>query len=138
MEQRLRDNVWPKVKDAVIHALEARGNERLKTLATRLARKAGEEVKRFSDVMDEMKAMLEVRLADMRTAKQLSLPGFDTEEMAAFKADESVLRARLSQIEGEKKTECAHLRARFENPRSTLFPLAVQWLIPDSHFKGGE
>ena len=137
MEARLRDNVWPKVRDAVFHALESRSNERLKTLEARLEKRADEEVGRFSSIMDEMRRMLENQLAEMGRTRQLQLPLFDAEEAAAFRADESVLRARLDRIEGEKASECAHLRARFEKPRSTLFPLAVQWLVPDSFFRAG-
>lgn len=122
--------LWPRVRDAVSKALKARCDDRLKTLASRMERRAQEEVRRFSAVMDDLEASIRAQLATMQEPQQLSL--FDQEERAAYQADIGVLQARLQRIPQEKEEECHHLRARYAQARQTLFPLAVLWFLPAS------
>ena len=135
LEDRLRDNLWPRIAPALYQALQARCDERLKTLASRMERRAQEEVTRFEAIMNELKAAIDKQLDAMQKPRQLSL--FDQEEREAFDADISVLKDRLRRIPEEKKEECRHLRARYENPRQTLFPLAVLWFVPASLARAG-
>ena len=127
--------LWTRIGPAVRQALEVRCEERLKTLQSRMERRAQDEVARFSAVMDELAVMIRKHLEEMRTPQQLSL--FDAEEREAFQADVNVLQARLRRIPAEKEEECRHLRARYAQPRQTLFPLAVLWFIPQSLARGG-
>ncbi len=135
LEERLRDHLWPRVAAPLYQALQARCDERLKTLENRMARRAQEEVNRFEAVMDELAATIRARLDAMHRPQQLSL--FDDEEREAFQADISVLQDRLRRIPKEKDEECRHLRARYQNPRQTLFPLAVLWFVPASLARPG-
>ena len=127
--------LWTRIGPAVRQALEVRCDERLKTLQSRMERRAQDEVARFSAVMDELAVMIRKHLEEMRTPQQLSL--FDAEEREAFQADVNVLQARLRRIPAEKEEECRHLRARYAQPRQTLFPLAILWFIPQSLARGG-
>ena len=135
LEERLRDNLWPRTAPALYQALQARCDERLKTLASRMERRANEEVARFEAIMDELAAAIRAQLEVMQTPRQLSL--FDDEEREAFQADVAVLKERLRRIPGEKAEESRHLRARYEDPRQTLFPLAVLWFVPASLARAG-
>ena len=127
--------LWTRIGLAAHQALEARCDERLKTLQSRMERRAQEETARFSAVMDELAAMIRAHLQEMNRPQQLSL--FDEEERAAFQADVNVLQARLKRIPAEKDEECRHLQARYARPRQTLFPLAVLWFIPQTLARGG-
>lgn len=135
LEDRLRDNLWPRIAPALYQALQARCDERLKTLESRMERRAQEEVARFEAIMNELDAAIRAQLDAMREPQQLSL--FDSEERDAFQADISVLKDRLRRIPGEKEEECRHLRARYATPRQTLFPLAVLWFVPASLARAG-
>ena len=135
LEDRLRDNLWPRTAPALYQALQARCDERLKTLSSRMERRANEEVARFEAIMDELAAAIRAQLEVMQTPQQLSL--FDDEEREAFQADVAVLKERLRRIPGEKAEESRHLRARYEDPRQTLFPLAVLWFVPASLARAG-
>ena len=134
MEDKVR-SIWPQVSSAVMQALNVRCDERLKTLASRMERRAQDEVKRFSAVMDDLAATIRSQLKEMQRPQQLSL--FDQEERDAYQADMGVLSARLRRIPAEKEEECRHLLARYAEPRQTLFPLAVLWFIPASIARGG-
>lgn len=134
LEDTVRD-LWPLVNRAAMQALRARCDERLKTLAPRMERRAQEEVRRFSAVMDDLESTIRAQLKTMQQPQQLSL--FDQEEHDAYQADMGVLAARLRRIPAEKEEECRHLLARYAEPRQTLFPLAVLWFIPASIARGG-
>lgn len=133
-ENTVRD-LWPRVRMAAMQALQARCDERLKTLASRMERRAQDEVRRFSAVMDDLAVTIQAQLEAMRQPQQLSF--FDQEEHDAYQADIGVLAARLRRIPVEKEEECRHLLARYAEPRQTLFPLAVLWFIPASITRGG-
>ena len=134
MEDTVRD-LWPRVKDAAMQALNARCEERVKTLVARMDKRAQEEVRRFSAIMDDLEATIRAQLKTLHQPQMLSL--FDQEERDAFQVDLGVLERRLRRIPSEKEEECRHLLARYAEPRQTLFPLAVLWFIPASATRGG-
>lgn len=134
MEDTVRD-LWPRVKDAAMQALNARCEERVKTLAARMDKRAQDEVRRFSAIMDDLESTIRAQLKTLHQPQMLSL--FDQEERDAFQVDLGVLERRLRNIPEEKEEECRHLLARYAEPRQTLFPLAVLWFIPASVTRGG-
>lgn len=134
MEDAVRE-LWPQVQGSAMEALKARCKERVNKLATQMQRRAEDEVRRFSAVMDDLETTIRAQLKVMQQPQQLLL--FDQEERDAWQADMGVLGARLRRIPAEKEEECRHLLARYADPRHMLFPLAVLWFIPASATHGG-
>lgn len=124
--------LWPAVRNPLLNALEARKDDRLKTLEKRLSRQAEDEVARFTAVMNELEQTIRKELGT--TSYQLSL--FSDEEREQYDTDRTMLQHRLGQIPGERDAEIEQLLARYASPRANLFPVAVTWLMP-AHLAGG-
>ncbi|WP_434130695.1 DISARM system SNF2-like helicase DrmD [Methylocaldum sp. GT1BB] len=120
--------LWPKHRDALLAALEARRAERTKNLEKTLAERAEQEVTKLTSIMTELQRAIEKELAPQQQL-QLDLWGDDL-GIQQRERDLAALRRRLQEIPDEIQRESEHLRARFANPSARLFPVAVTWLIP--------
>ena len=127
IEARFQD-LWPKISESLLAALEARRVERTKNLEKNFAELAEKEVNKLKTVMIELQRAIQAELNDKEGPRQLSL--FATDEKDQWERDRVVLRRRLKEIPEEIQRESEHIRSRFANPNARLFPVAVTWLIP--------
>ena len=122
--------LWPKHRDALLAALEARRVERTKNLEKNFDELAEKEVNKLKSVMTELQRTIQAEL-DRKDDPQyrLDLTG-DEPGKSQRERDLAALRRRLNEIPEEIQRESEHIRSRFANPSARLFPVAVTWLIP--------
>jgi superfamily II DNA or RNA helicase len=136
IQERFR-SLWPKHKEPLMAALEARRVERTKNLEKNFEEIAEKEVDKLRTVMTELQRAIREEL-ERKDGPQMLLPlaTGDDEARAQAQRDVAALRRRLDEIPGEIKSESAHLRDRYRNPSARLFPVAVTYLIPRKHVLG--
>lgn len=119
--------LWPKYRDSLMSALDARKVERTKNLEKNLDELAEKEVNKLTTVMTELQRAIEKEVGPQQLTLDLSgdEPGKQQRER-----DLAALRRRLKEIPEEIQRESGHIRSRFANPSARLFPVAVTWLIP--------
>ena len=127
--ETLKD-LWPKISDSVLSALENRMSERTKNLENAFAERAETEVKKLNAILEELKRVIGDELAK-RESPQLLLD-FSKSEKDQRNRDLAALRARLEEIPGEMERESENLRSRYTNPTARLFPVAVTYVVPRS------
>jgi hypothetical protein len=138
IKKRLSE-LWPRQRDAVSAALEARMVERTKNLESILADRAEKEVKKMKAVLGELKTAIEKELEESSKDAQLTF-NWTGEEKQQRNDDLSALERRVKEIPGEIDRETAHIRSRYEKPTPRLFPVALTYLIPRkavSELRGG-
>jgi superfamily II DNA or RNA helicase len=127
LENRLIE-LWPKVENQVLQALDARMQERTKNLQAFLDDRAEREVANVTAVMQELERSIRETLAD-KEDPQLKLEWSDGEKQQRER-DVDGLRARLLELPSELAREIEHLRGRYRDPQPRLFPVAVTFLVP--------
>jgi superfamily II DNA or RNA helicase len=136
VEDRLAE-LWPKHRDQLLAALEARITERTKNLESFLQERAEREASNLKAVLLELERSIKKKLAEEPPPQFVFWP---TEEKNQKERDENALRRRLNEIPGEIERETEHLRSRFRNPSPRLFPVAITYLIPQravAELRGG-
>ena len=129
IEARFRE-LWPKHRDALLAALEARRVERTKNLERNLDELAEKEVNKLTSVLTELQRAIQAEL-ERKDGPQLLLDlGGDEPGKQQRERDLAALRRRLKEIPEEIKSESDHIRSRFASPNARMFPVAVTWLIP--------
>ena len=122
--------LWPKCRDSLLAALEARRVDRTKNLEKNLDEMAENEVNKLKSIMGELQKAIQGEL-DRKDGPQLMLDlGGDEPGKQQRERDLAALRRRLKEIPEEIEREAEHIRSRFANPSARLFPVAVTWLIP--------
>jgi superfamily II DNA or RNA helicase len=122
--------LWPKQRDALLNALEARRVERTKNLEKNLEELAEKEVNKIATVMTELQRSIQLELTH-KDDPQFSLDlGGDEPGKQQRERDLDALRRRINENPDEIARESEHIRSRFANPSARLFPVAVTWLIP--------
>jgi hypothetical protein len=122
--------LWPRTRDSLLSALEARMTDRTKNLEKALEELAEKEVTKLTTVMNELKRSIEEELGGkVGETMRLDLADDDLGRQQRDR-DLAALRHRLTEIPGEIQRESDHIRSRYTNPRARLFPVAVTWLIP--------
>lgn len=122
--------LWPKHRDALLAALEARRVERTKNLEKNLDELAEKEVNKLTSVLTELQRAIQAEL-ERKDGPQLLLDlGGDEPGKQQRERDLAALRRRLKEIPEEIESESDHIRSRFASPNARLFPVAVTWLIP--------
>jgi hypothetical protein len=122
--------LWPKQRDALLNALEARRVERTKNLEKNLNELAEKEVNKIATVMTELQRSIQLELTDKDNPQLLLDRGSDEPGRQQRERDLDALRRRFNEIPAEIARESEHIRSRFANPNARLFPVAVTWLIP--------
>jgi hypothetical protein len=129
IEGRFKD-LWPKYRDSLMAALDARCVERTKNLEKSLDDLAAKEVNKLKTIMTELQRSIQAEL-DRKDAPQLMLDlGDDPQGRQQREGDLDALRRRAKEIPAEIEQEAEHIRSRYKNPTARLFPVAVTWLIP--------
>jgi superfamily II DNA or RNA helicase len=122
--------LWPKQRDALLAALEARKAERTKNLEKNFEELAEKEVNKLRFVMNELRRSIKEEL-ESRDDPQFKLDfGGDEFGKQQHDRDLAALHQRYKEIPDEIEREAEHIRSRFRNPSARLFPVAVTWLIP--------
>lgn len=122
--------LWPKYRDMLMNALDARKVERTKNLEKNLDELAEKEVNKLKTVMTELQRAIQAEV-ERKDGPQLMLDlGDDSQGKQQRERDLAALRRRLKEIPEEIQRESDHIRSRFANPSARLFPVAVTWLIP--------
>ena len=122
--------LWPKHRDALVAALEARRIERTKNLEKTLSERAEKEVNKLASIMNELLRSIQAELTPHQS-QQLDLFIMDDDlGKQQRERDLAALRRRVMEIPEEIERESEHIRSRFANPSDRLFPVAVTWLIP--------
>jgi superfamily II DNA or RNA helicase len=122
--------LWPRQRDALVAALEARRVERTKNLEKNFEELAEKEVNKLRFVMNELRRTIQEELETRDDAQfKLDFVG-DEPGKQQHERDLAALRRRYNEIPDEIEREAEHIRSRFRNPTARLFPVAVTWLIP--------
>ncbi len=127
LENRLVE-LWPKVENQLLQALEARMQDRTKNLQKFLDDRAEREVANVTAVIQELERSIRETLAD-KEDPQLKLEWSDGERQQRER-DIGSLRSRLLELPSELAREVEHLRSRYRDPQPRLFPVAVTFLVP--------
>ncbi len=70
-------------------------------------------------------------MAELHQPDVLQLSLFSDPEREQFERNIDSLRARADQIPAEIDREAAAIRARYADPQTRLFPVAVTFLVPE-------
>lgn len=134
----------PVARAAVRARFDAIRAERRDKVAGQLAERAKEEE-------TELRLLIKARLAEIRKVidqrehpKTPKAPGhpdqlrlFDPLEREQFEIDSAWLRRRVKELEDERATLKAEMRARYRLRDVHLFPLGVEYLLPADLVRGG-
>jgi hypothetical protein len=130
-QQQTIARLWSDVDDPLAKALEARMKDRTKTLATRMSARGEEDVKRMTDVLEELRKNIESQIEEEQVGPtQQLLPNMSPEEKDGYQRNLTLLQQRRDAIPGEIEQESKRLRAKYSEPRPLLFPVSVTWLLP--------
>lgn len=125
-------DLYPKHRDSLARALEARMRDRTSGLEKLLAERRDKEVTDIRKILQELQRLITDQL-DNRGPIQLTL-GFDqdlsVQEREQLENNLDALRARLREIPAEIERETTAAAARFSDLQPRLFPVAVTYLIP--------
>ena len=91
------------------------------------AARADKEVADITAILRELDRAIQSELAE---PEYLQLELFSTSEREQYSRNVAALHARLEQIPGELEQETDAIRARYADPQSRLFPVAVTFLVP--------
>ncbi len=127
MQRRLQES-WPRLRDSLASALEARMRDRTTGLEKLLAERAAKEARDIEAVLNELAAAIRAELDDP-LYRQLSLFSDFERDRLSFNAE--ALAARLHRIPDEIAAEQEAIRIRYADPEPRLFPVAVTFLVPD-------
>ena len=122
-------------EDALMAAVEARSRDRLKFLENTLDRRMKSEIMDVQTVLDELESSIRKELEQNGQPIQLSL--FNEEELGQIKKDIQALKTRLARIPDEREKEKTAIKKHYASPVDRTFPVAVVFLVPQSHTGGG-
>jgi len=122
-------------EDALMAAVEARSRDRLKFLENTLDRRMKSEIMDVQTVLDELESSIRKELEQNGQPIQLSL--FNEEELGQIKKDIQALETRLARIPDEREKEKTAIKKHYASPVDRTFPVAVVFLVPQSHTGGG-
>ncbi len=126
MQDRLRA-LWPEHRGNLLRALEARSDERTKTLQSRLDDRAAREVGTMRAVLTELSASIKAQLSEIDPQLEL----FSIPEKEQFERDRGSLTHRLTELPLEMELEAHLIQARYAKPSPRLFPVSVTYLVPE-------
>ncbi len=118
-------------EDSIRAAVEARSRDRLKHLRNTLIRRKESEVGDLMSVLDDLEKSIRKELQDSGP-QYVQLTLWPVEERNQLKRDIESLRARLSRIPEERKSEAAAIESRYADPMARTFPVAAVFLVPRS------
>lgn len=126
---------WPRLDGPLYDSLAARARELRGSLEKRLDDRRAEEERRIQATLDRSGATLRAKLKEEgdNANEQIALFGtreVTTVEQRQYQEDRERWQARLDGLPAERERELATIAARYHEPRSHLFPVAVVFVIP--------
>ncbi len=134
MRQRLRE-LWPSHAQPLAQALETRVRDRSDSLRRFLAEREQQELKASETVLNELRSAI---LGALKQPEVQQLELFTTPEREQFERNMDTLQARAASIPDEIVREAAAIRARYADPQTRLFPVAVTYLVPERFTRGSK
>jgi ERCC4-related helicase len=128
MRQTLLD-LYPKHRDSLARAIEARMRDRTSGLERLLAERRNKEVADIRKILEELRRLIAEKVDDPGL-KQMTFEGWGAPERDQLERNMDALRTRLREIPAEIERETAAAASRFSNLQPRLFPVAVTFLIP--------
>jgi hypothetical protein len=122
-------------QESILQAVEARSRDRLKNLETTLEARKQQEIGNITTVLDELERSIQKELLKAVEPEQLlfSFPEYSDEERTQVRRDTEALKLRLARIPNEKDQEIDTIRQRYEGFAVRTFPVAVIFLVPETH-----
>ena len=96
MQERLR-GLWPEHRANLLRALEARSDDRTKTLQNRLDERAGKEIAAMHSVLEDLGERIAAQLREIDPQLEL----FSIPEKEQFERDRGSLQRRLAELPEE-------------------------------------
>lgn len=131
---RLQDRfvrAWPRARDGLLGALDARARDRRASLETRLHKRREDERSRVTTTLDRFAANLRAALADERDGQTDIYELLkDERELAQARRDRASWEDRLAGLDADRERQLARVDARYADPTPHLFPVAVVCVVP--------
>jgi superfamily II DNA or RNA helicase len=126
---------WPRLEKPLFDSLTARARERGISLESALAARRAEEENRITATLDRFETTLRAKLKEEGDGlgEQIALFGTreaTTAEQRQYREDRDHWADRLEGLPAERERELATIAARYREPRSHLFPVAVVFVVP--------
>jgi hypothetical protein len=126
---------WPRLAQPLYDSLSARARERRASLERALTDRRAEEERRVRATLDRFEATLRAKLKEEGDDPGEQLPIFAMREVSGaeqrqYREDRDRWQARLDRLGAERERELAAIAARYREPRSHLFPVAVAFVLP--------
>ncbi|MEW1867225.1 DISARM system SNF2-like helicase DrmD [Streptomyces caelestis] len=133
--RRAYAEAWPRLEKPLHDSLNARARERGASLESALAARHTEEENRIQATLDRFEATLRAKLKEEGddANEQIALFGtreVTTAEQRQYREDRERWQARIEGLGAERDRELAAIAARYREPSSHLFPVAVVFVIP--------
>jgi len=129
-------NLYREHQDALLRAIEARMQTRVRGLRADLERRTEREASDIKTILTELRETIRAKLEALPEQRQQLFEGWVEDEMQQFERNLSAIRARIREIPGEIERETAAIRARFADPQPRMFPVAVTFLVPQKLARG--
>jgi superfamily II DNA or RNA helicase len=121
---------WPRLRDGLVGALDARARDRRASLTTRLDRRRDDERHRIEQTLDRFAGTLRAALADDDDELVLFEGTGDPREVAQARQDRRSWEERLAGLDADRERQLARVDARYADPTPHLFPVAVICVVP--------
>ena len=115
------------VRELLPH-LEARGDEYAKDAITKLEKRAEAESKAMREILESQKKHLSETVVKHEKIEQLHL--FDEQELRQLDSNRRYWAKRLSELDGEMKTEPDRIRSLYEVRAQRVEPVGLVYLWP--------
>jgi superfamily II DNA/RNA helicase len=123
--------LYPKHRDALARAIEARMRDRTSGLERLLTERRDKEVADIRKILEELQRLIAGKIAEPGPQQlTFGFEGWTDPEREQLERNMEALRARLREIPAEIERETAAAAARFSNLQPRLFPVAVTFLVP--------
>ncbi|MDX2540646.1 DISARM system SNF2-like helicase DrmD [Streptomyces sp. WI04-05B] len=128
-------DAWSRLEKPLHDSLTARARERGTSLESALAARRTEEENRIRATLDRFEATLRAKLKEEGDDDNEQIALFGTREVTTaeqrqYREDRDRWQARIEGLTAERERELAAIAARYYEPRSHLFPVAVVVVIP--------
>lgn len=127
--------MWPRMQEGVLAAIDARANTRQEALQRRLIDRKDEEQRRIVERLDHFATGLRAALDTEKESDQQALfsqvqAAKSADELRQYQRDRREWNAKLANVELQKKAELEAIEARYAAPTPHRFPVALVFVVP--------
>jgi SNF2 family DNA or RNA helicase len=127
MQQRLLD-LYTRLLPSFSAVLEARAKDRMDGIQKMLEERAGFESQSIESILSELAKSIQ---RELQEPEVLQLELFTNEEKDQLNRNMDALQRRLAVIPEEIEIEKKVIQARYTNPQTRMFPVAVEFFVPE-------